>query len=561
MGANQSSSPSGEDLYAAAEAGSAAEVGRLLSEGAPVNWKHESMNQRSALERAAACGHLEVARLLLSHGADIEARDIFGQTPLVLAAKKGHLSIAELLLDAGADVNAKSKADWTALTSCALRGWTDLARLLLAHGADTGAVTSNGWTAITLCGQQGHPAIARLLLDSGADVKARSKNGLTALHLACSRGDLDTTRVLLEKGANPMQRLPHGRTTLQACSGEDCRKLIADPEKIQRWSVSSKTSASAAYLRMPVSDRKRAYGKRLIELLETHRAVLLVSVDNVGSKQIQDVRLALRDEATVLMGKNTTIRRVFRDYFSRNPDSPHRGLADMVGGNMGFVFTNGDVAKVRETILSFKVPAPARTGSVAPADVFIEPGPTGCDPGQTAWFQALNIPTKIQRGQIEMIARVHLIKEGEKVTDSSSALLQKLDIKPFAYSVVVHTVYDDGEIFDAAVLDLTEANLITKLLTGADVIAALGLELGVPTKCSIKHSINTAYKACLAVGLGTEYKWAAVTEFEAFFKNPGAFGPAPAAAAAAVVEEEEEEEEEESVAAGGMFGGSDDSSS
>ena len=59
-------------------------------------------------------------------------------------------------------------------------------------------------------------------------------------------------------------------------------------------------------------------------------------------------------------------------------------------------------------ITSNKVPAPARVGSVAPVDVFVEPGPTGCDPGQTAWFQALNIPTKINKGQIEMISRVSL---------------------------------------------------------------------------------------------------------------------------------------------------------
>jgi len=313
---------------------------------------------------------------------------------------------------------------------------------------------------------------------------------------------------------------------------------------------------------MPVSDRKRAYGKRLIELMESHRAILVVSVDNVGSKQIQDVRMALRDDATILMGKNTTIRRVLRDYFARNPDSPHRGLLDYVNGNIGFVFTDGDVAKVRETILSFKVPAPARPGSAAPDDVFIEPGPTGCDPGQTAWFQALNIPTKIQRGQIEMIARVHLVHAGEKVTDSAAALLQKLDIRPFAFSVQVLTVYDDGEIFDADVLDLTEDNLIAKLLGGAKAIAALGLVLGLPTRASLFHSINNAYKAVLAIGLGTDYKFDAVSKFEDFFKNPGAFAPAAAAggAAPAAVEEEEEEEEEESVAAAGMFGDSESSS-
>mmetsp|Transcript_27727 Transcript_27727/g.64217 ORF Transcript_27727/g.64217 Transcript_27727/m.64217 type:complete len:314 (-) Transcript_27727:171-1112(-) len=310
---------------------------------------------------------------------------------------------------------------------------------------------------------------------------------------------------------------------------------------------------------MPVSDKKREFGKRLINLFTTSRAVLIVSADNVGSKQIQDVRRALRGDATMLMGKNTTIRRVLRDYLMKNPKSPLRAIVDYIEGNIGFIFTNGDVGKIREKVEAFEVPAPARVGSVAPADVFIEPGPTGCDPGQTSWFQALNIPTKINRGQVEMIARVHMIKEGEKVTDSAAALLQKLNIRPFSYALKGQVVYDNGEVFDAAVLDISEQDLVNKILFGARAVAALGLEVGLPTRASVVHSVNNAYKAVLSIGLGTAYKFAAVKKFEDFLANPGAFAPAAASAApaaAAAVEEEEEEEEESVGGAAGMFGGS-----
>ena len=77
--------------------------------------------------------------------------------------------------------------------------------------------------------------------------------------------------------------------------------------------------------------------------------------------------------------------------------------------------------------------APARSGTVAPCDVIVPAGPTGCDPGQTAFFQALAIPTKIAKGQIEIISDVKLITLGEKVGSSEAALLQKLNIKPFSY--------------------------------------------------------------------------------------------------------------------------------
>lgn len=307
---------------------------------------------------------------------------------------------------------------------------------------------------------------------------------------------------------------------------------------------------------MPLSDKKRAYAQKLRSLVQENKSVFIVQADNVGSKQMQQIRLQLRGSAEILMGKNTTIRKVLKDFLADNPDHPIANLMPLVAGNVGFVFTNSDLVTIRDTVVANKVPAPARVGSVAPCDVFVEPGPTGCDPGQTAWFQALNIPTKINRGQIEMISRVHLIHEGDKVGDSEAALLQKLAIRPFSYGLVVTHVYDAGEVFAAAVLDITEQGVIQKIATGISAVAAVCLEIGYPTKASIPHTINNALKACVSIALGTDYKFPRATEFEEFLANPDNFVSAPAAggdAAAAAAPEEEEEEEESAGGAGGLF--------
>ncbi|GJW43669.1 60S acidic ribosomal protein P0 [Tanacetum coccineum] len=65
-----------------------------------------------------------------------------------------------------------------------------------------------------------------------------------------------------------------------------------------------------------------------------------------------------------------------------------------------------------------KVGAPARVGLVAPVDVVVSPGNTGLDPSQTSFFQVLNIPTKINKGTVEIITPVELIKKGDKVGSS-----------------------------------------------------------------------------------------------------------------------------------------------
>lgn len=313
---------------------------------------------------------------------------------------------------------------------------------------------------------------------------------------------------------------------------------------------------------MPVSDSKRAFGRLFVDLVKSNKNILLVNADNVGSHQLQTVRSELRGEATLLMGKNTTIRRVLSDFLARNPDHPIENLLPHIVGNVGFVFTNSDVGKVREAVEGVVVPAPARIGATAPVDVFVDPGPTNCDPGQTAWFQALNIATKINRGQIEMISRTLLFRAGERVGPSEAALLEKLGKKPFSYSLKSTVVYTNGDVFDAEVLDITEEVLTRRLLEGAALISAIGLEIGYPTKASIVHSLNNAYKALIAIHLGTAYKFDRAQAFEDFLANPGAFAPASGGGGggdeqAAAVEEEEEEEEEESVeGAGGLFGDS-----
>lgn len=307
---------------------------------------------------------------------------------------------------------------------------------------------------------------------------------------------------------------------------------------------------------MPVSASKRAYAARLRGLIEDHSSCFVVGVDNVGSKQLQQIRISLRGQAEVIMGKNTTIRKVMRDFLADNPDHPFACVMDYVTGNVGFVFTNGDLSTINDMLLSNRVPAPARVGAIAPCDVFVEPGPTGCDPGQTSWFQALNIPTKINRGQIEMISRVHLVSQGSKVGNSEAALLTKLNLKPFTYGLVTEAVYDNGMAFDAAVLNISDDDILAKIRQGASYVAALGMEIGYPTKASLPHTINNALKMCVSLALGSDYSFPKADDFKAYLANPGAFAPAAGGgggAAAAEVVKEEESEEESAGGAGGLF--------
>jgi len=233
-----------------------------------------------------------------------------------------------------------------------------------------------------------------------------------------------------------------------------------------------------------------------------------------------------------VMGKNTLIRKVLRDLVEEKKLTKLENLIPLVVGNMGFVFTNDNLGDIRKLILDNKVPAAAKSGTFAPADVFIPPGPTGLDPGQTSFFQALNIGTKIVKGAIEIVNEVHLIKKGDKVTMSHVAMLDKMNVRPFFYGFKVLDVYEDGTVYNASILDMSHDDILAKFLQGVRQVAALSLAIHYPTAASVSHSINHAFKHLVAIALTTGVDFPEAKSFKDFIANPSAFA-APAAAAAA----------------------------
>lgn len=226
---------------------------------------------------------------------------------------------------------------------------------------------------------------------------------------------------------------------------------------------------------------------------------------------------------------------------------------------MGFVFTKGDLNQIRKKVSEFKMPAAAKSGVIAPIDVTVPPGPTGLDPGQTSFFQTLNVATKITKGSIEITSSVRLCTAGEKVTASAVALLSKLNIKPFEFGIEVPTVYEDGSVYDAKVLDLSTDDLVNMFCGAVAKLAAISFELGQINAATIPHSFGRAFQMLIAIAIETDYDFEELKAVKEALANPGAGGGAAAggdapAAAAAV---EEEEEEEEAAPAMDMFGGGD----
>jgi len=182
--------------------------------------KNGTRQGRSLFHIAAASGNLEIIRLLIRSGADVNVRVRSGKTPLHAAAAKNNLEICKLLVAAGADANAQDNSGQTALVKTIPHGFTspyfkEMVELMVKHGADPNLKYGNdGKTLLhTVVESMDHEQTssylrfqiyaAEVLLVYGADIQAKDNGeGNTPLHLAVRNKNLRMIKMLVSRGAD-----------------------------------------------------------------------------------------------------------------------------------------------------------------------------------------------------------------------------------------------------------------------------------------------------------------------------------------------------------------------
>jgi ankyrin repeat protein len=204
-------------FFAGIEAGDAETVNRFLQDG--INPNKKNKNALSGQNRvdtrpiiaAVKADKLEIVKILLAHGADINARNYFQETALHYAAKKGNLNMIIYLIDRGAEINVADTAGNTPLTAVLTYGKTigdqnnlNIIKLLIEKGADLNVKTASGETpliiAIKKCFDK--PELPQLLIAKGADVNFKNINGDTPLHISASNNNLKLVLLLIDSGAD-----------------------------------------------------------------------------------------------------------------------------------------------------------------------------------------------------------------------------------------------------------------------------------------------------------------------------------------------------------------------
>jgi ankyrin repeat protein/mono/diheme cytochrome c family protein len=284
-------------LHHAAGYGPVGNLQLLIDKGADVNAK----NRRGSTPLHWAIHDEAKVRLLISKGANVNAKQAQGRAPLYLAAMLGNgVQTMRLLLTSGADPNMASANGQTPLMMAAQRGNVEVIQLLIEKGADVNSKDGAGETALMFACSSGNARAAQMLIDQGADVKVRSKRNETALGFAATAGAQASVEMLLAKGADVNVRNFRGYSPLMFAASSDAMpagiiRLLLDKGADASFTGDYDEPASALAAKRGNTEAARLLGAGSPS--QTASATAMVTPVNVSYRSIPD---AVRNSLALL---------------------------------------------------------------------------------------------------------------------------------------------------------------------------------------------------------------------------------------------------------------------
>ncbi len=290
-----------KDLENAISAKDTAKVEAILKEDPSLaNPKGKKARVDAPIFWALMLGNAETLELLIKNGADVNAPNRLGDTPLGATTTQSAqtLKFVEILLKAGADVNG---GGYPLLVMAVRDGKNDLRQLLLKHGAKLDVTAKNGDTVLSMAARAGDLEMVKQSLVAGVDINKKDMVGATALFEAAAQGHLDVVKYLLEKGAKVDIKAQTGSVLYYAAASESRNAL-----EVVKVLIAQKADPNASVPSYGSAMTKAAGGenvKVLEALVEGGGNVNAASGDESWTPLIAAARMSRAENVKYLLGK------------------------------------------------------------------------------------------------------------------------------------------------------------------------------------------------------------------------------------------------------------------
>ena len=258
-------------------------------------------------------------------------------------------------------------------------------------------------------------------------------------------------------------------------------------------------------------NKNKVYAKTQ-EFFKKYHNIVVTDVKDISTDKIQKIRheiVSLKQTET-LCGKTTVIQKAIDEMIKEKklpkhlPEKELKELSDsMPGIHLLLIFTNKDLADISAITNKYVIEKQAKPGQLSPVEVIIPAGPTGMDSSQIDYFQALKIPTKVMRNQLEITTATKILTVGQKITLSEINLMKKFNIRPYKHQMKIKKVLLNGKVYGEEILKVTDDYMKAKLEQGIKNVLGFSLGASIPTEASAPFVIANAFRNICALSLGT----------------------------------------------------------
>lgn len=247
-----------------------------------------------------------------------------------------------------------------------------------------------------------------------------------------------------------------------------------------------------------VADWKKEKVAELEDLTNSHEIIGIVNLADIPAKQLQTMRKSLGDNAILKMSRKNFIKIALE-----NSDKEEvEGLADYLEGQPAMVFTKMNPFKLFKILEDSKTEAPAKAGSIAPADIVVPAGDTSFPPGPILGeLQQVGIPAKIDKGSIVVTDDAKIVDEGEEIPKAVADILTKLEIHPMEVGIDLLAVCEGDTIYTADVLAIDEEETIQTLANAYQSAINLSVYAGILNSESAPLLIQKAVRDALNLAI------------------------------------------------------------
>ena len=233
----------------------------------------------------------------------------------------------------------------------------------------------------------------------------------------------------------------------------------------------------------------------LAKKMAEFKAIALINIEGIPSRQFQAIRKELSGKAEIRVGKNTLIARALKK-------AGIKGLDRYIEGSSGLIFTNLNPFKLNRIVKENKAHTCAKEGDIAPEDIVIPAGDTQLAPGPIIGdLQEAGIKSKIDGGKIVVTRDSLVVRKGERINKKVANILSRLGVEPMEIGLNLRAIYEDNMIYTDSVLDIDEKWTISRLINAHQSAFNLAYNLGIINKETIKPLLQNSFINSLTLAL------------------------------------------------------------